>query len=394
MYPEDHTSRWHSGQGLWSSIPPEQWNSWAWQLKSQIRTREALVPYLTPTPDEEEGLAFANKKLAFAITPHLFNLIDREDPDCPIRRQVIPQGAERILSPEERIDPLGEEGLSPVPGIVHRYPDRVLFLVTSSCASYCRYCTRSRLVSNAQGYDFRPSFEAGLQYIRDNPAIRDVLISGGDPLLLPDRKLDELLGALRAIPHVEFIRIGSRIPIFMPQRITPELCAVFQRHRPLWISLHTNHPRECTLELKEACHRLTASGVIMGNQSVLLRGVNDDAATIRSLSHRLLQMGVTPHYLFQGDLITGSAHLRTPISTGLKIIRELRGHTSSYAIPQLAIDDPAGGGKIPLNPDYIRGMTDTEIILENFEGREVRYPIAPGAGAPGRLRECQRSGPC
>ncbi|HLS29020.1 MAG TPA: KamA family radical SAM protein, partial [Opitutales bacterium] len=291
------------------------------------------------------------------------------------RRQVIPRIEEMSVSPQELKDPCGEDGHMPVPGLVHRYPDRVLFLVTDRCAAYCRYCTRSRLVSNSQGYDFHPEFEQGLKYIEEHPEVRDVLLSGGDPLLLADRKLDYLLGRLRAIKHVEFIRIGSRIPIFLPQRITPELCKIFEKHEPIWISIHANHPRECTAEVKEACDRLARAGVPLGNQSVLLKGVNDDAEVMKSLVHRLLQMRVRPYYLYQCDLITGSAHLRVDPRKGLEIIEKLRGHTTGYAIPQFVIDAPGGGGKVPINPEYVQSIDDEEIVFRNYEGRIFRYPV-------------------
>jgi lysine 2,3-aminomutase len=384
MYPLDHPSRWHHGQGLWAHIPPAQWNDWRWQLQNRLLTLEQLEQHLDLSAEERAGCLHAKDKLAVAITPHFFNLIDREDPDCPIRRQVIPQGGELVISPDDRLDPVGEEGHMPVPGLVHRYPDRVLFLVTDRCAAYCRYCTRSRLVSNAQHYDFHPEFESGLSYIEQHPEVRDVLLSGGDPLLLSDNKLDYLLGRLRAIPHVEFIRIGSRIPVFLPQRITPALCDILKKHGPIWMSIHTNHPRECTRELKEACDRLSYAGVPLGNQSVLLRGVNDDAETMKSLVHRLLQMRVRPYYLYQCDLITGSAHLRADPRVGVEIIRALRGHTTGYAVPQFVIDAPGGGGKVPLNPNYVESVTDSEIVLRNFADESYRYPLPARepAGSP------------
>lgn len=303
--------------------------------------------------------------------------MDRNDPECPIRKQVIPRGAETWTSPEELLDPIGEEKTMPVKGLVHRYPDRVLFLVTNHCAAYCRYCTRSRLVSNAQDYDFHPNFEQALEYIENHPEVRDVLMSGGDPLLLPDKKIDYLLTRLRAIKHVEFIRLGSRIPVFMPQRITPGLCAVFKKHAPIWMSIHTNHPKECTLELNDACELLTCSRVILGNQSVLLKGVNDNSTILTSLSHRLLQMGVRPYYLYQCDLITGSAHFRTNVLQGIQLIQEMRGHTTGYGIPQYVIDGPGGGGKIPLNPNYIKEINENELVLKNFKEDEFKYPLNP-----------------
>lgn len=374
MFPNDRSEFWYQGQGLWAHVPGEKWSNWRWQLQHRLTTVDQLREYMTLTEAEEAGCAYANRKLALAITPYFFNLIDRDDADCPVRKQVIPRGEEMEVSPEERLDPVGEEESMVVPGLVHRYPDRVLFLVTDRCASYCRYCTRSRLVSNAQDYDFHPEFEAGLRYIENHPEVRDVLLSGGDPLLLNDRKLDYLLGRLRAIPHVEFIRIGSRIPVFLPQRITPELCEVFKKHGPLWMSIHVNHPNECTQELKEACERLAFAGVPLGNQSVLLRGVNDNAETMKSLVHRLLMMRVRPYYLYQCDLITGSAHLRTDVQKGVEIIRALRGHTTGYAVPQFVIDAPGGGGKIPINPDYLANSTDEGLILRNYEGHAYFYP--------------------
>ena len=377
MFPHDALKNWHAGQGLWQDVPAEDWANWKWQLKHRITSMEALEAHMELSPDERAGCLFANKKLALAITPYFFNLVSRTDPSDPIRRQVIPRGGEMETAPDELLDPVGEDDTSPVKGIVHRYPDRVLFLVTDRCAAYCRYCTRSRLVSNAQDYNFRPEFEAGLEYIRNHPEIRDVLLSGGDPLLMSDRKIDTLLGELRKIPHVEFIRIGSRIPVFLPQRITPELCDIFKKHGPIWMSIHVNHPRECTQTLKVACDRLSFAGVPLGNQSVLLRGVNDDAETMRSLIHRLLMMRVRPYYLYQCDLITGSAHLRADVQRGIEIIRSLRGHTTGYAVPQFVIDAPGGGGKIPINPEYVKRITDEAIVMRNFQGEEYTYPLVP-----------------
>ena len=379
MYPNDSLENWHQGQGLWADVPAEDWNSWKWQLKNRITKLEQLEQHMTLTADERAGCLFAKDKLALAITPYFFNLIDREDPNCPVRRQVIPRSGEMNVAPEEMLDPVGEENTKPVDGIVHRYPDRVLFLVTDRCAAYCRYCTRSRLVSNAQDYNFHPEFESGLEYIRNHPEIRDVLLSGGDPLLLSDRKLDHLLGELRKIPHVEFIRIGSRIPVFLPQRITPELCEIFKKHGPIWLSIHVNHPNECTHTLRDACESLTYAGVPIGNQSVLLKDVNDDADVMKSLIHRLLMMRVRPYYLYQCDLITGSAHLRADPRKGIEIIRNLRGHTTGYSIPQFVIDAPGGGGKIPINPEYIKEITDDAIVMHNFSGEEYSYPLKASA---------------
>lgn len=381
MYPNDSFDNWYDGRGLWTGVPAEDWNSWKWQLKKRLTKLEDLEAHMELTREEREGCLFAKRKMALAITPYFFNLIDRDDPNCPIRRQVIPRSGEKQTAPEELLDPVGEEDTKPVEGIVHRYPDRVLFLVTDRCAAYCRYCTRSRLVSNAQDYNFHPEFERGLDYIRNTPEIRDVLLSGGDPLLLSNRKLDYLLGELQKIPHVEFIRIGSRIPVFLPQRIDDDLCEIFKKRGPIWMSIHVNHPRECTRALKAACERLSFAGVPLGNQSVLLRGVNDDSKTMKSLIHRLLMMRVRPYYLYQCDLITGSAHLRTDPRVGIEIIKSLRGHTTGYSIPQFVIDAPGGGGKVPINPEYVKEVTDDRIIMRNFSGEEYSYPLVASAEA-------------
>jgi lysine 2,3-aminomutase len=379
MYPDDSLENWHKGQGHWRNVPADDWNSWKWQLKNRITKLEQLEQYMQLTAEERAGCLFAKDKLAMAITPYFFNLIDPEDPNCPVRRQVIPRSGEMQTSPEEMLDPVGEENTKPVDGIVHRYPDRVLFLVTDRCAAYCRYCTRSRLVSNAQDYNFHPEFESGLEYIRNHSEIRDVLLSGGDPLLLSDRKIDYLLSELNKIPHVEFVRIGSRIPVFLPQRVTPELCEIFKKHGPVWMSIHVNHPNECTHALRDACEQLTYAGVPIGNQSVLLRDVNDNPEVMQSLIHRLLMMRVRPYYLYQCDLITGSAHLRADPRKGIEIIRSLRGHTTGYSIPQFVIDAPGGGGKIPINPDYVKEITNDAIVMRNFNGDEYSYPLTNAA---------------
>jgi lysine 2,3-aminomutase len=318
----------------------------------------------------------ANKKLAMSIPPYFFSLIDAADEDCPIRRQVVPRGQETHVAPWEMSDPCGEDSHSPVPGLVHRYPDRVLFLVTDRCAAYCRYCTRSRMVSNASGYDFHPEFDRQIEYIRSHPEIRDVLLSGGDPLLLSDEKLEVLLRQLRAIPHVEFLRIGTRIPVFLPQRVTPGLCAMLRQYHPLFISIHSNHPRELTTEVREALGRLADAGVPLGNQSVLLRQVNDDVVTTRAHVQKLLMCRVRPYYIYQCDLITGSAHLRASVRKGLEIMDSLRGHTSGYAVPQYVIDAPGGGGKVPVNPQYVLSRNNDRVVIRNFEGRIFEYPEA------------------
>ncbi|MCS7089443.1 MAG: KamA family radical SAM protein [Verrucomicrobiota bacterium] len=367
-----------TGRGPWQEVPAEQWEDWRWQLKHRVTSLEQLERLLpTLTPEERAGTILANRKLALGITPYFFNLIDPADENCPIRRQVVPRIEETVTAPWERTDPCGEEAHSPVPGLVHRYPDRVLFLVTDRCAAYCRYCTRSRMVSNASGYDFHPQFEQQIEYIRKHPEVRDVLLSGGDPLLLSDEKLNELLGALRAIPHVEFLRIGTRIPIFLPQRITSSLCSVLRRYHPLFISIHTNHPRELTLESRGALERLADAGIPLGNQSVLLRHVNDDPEVMRVLVQKLLMCRVRPYYLYQCDLIAGSAHLRTSVRRGLEIMRQLRGYTTGYAVPTYVIDAPGGGGKVPISPDYVIQHTPERVLLRNYKGECYEYPEMP-----------------
>lgn len=367
-----------AGKGFWHDVSDQDWNDWHWQLKHRISSAEklqTLMPALTP--EEYAGAKLANSKLALAITPYFFNLIDQADELCPIRWQVIPRLEETVSSPWEMSDPCGEDSHSPVPGLVHRYPDRVLFLVTDRCAAYCRYCTRSRLVSNATGYDFHPEFDRQIDYVRSHPEIRDVLLSGGDPLLFSDDKLNHLLIRLRAIPHVEFLRIGTRIPVFLPQRITPQLCAMLRRHHPLFISIHSNHPRELTSEVRDALGRLAEAGIPLGNQSVLLRNVNDDPQVMKAHVQKLLMCRVKPYYIYQCDLIAGSAHLRASVRQGLEIMEQLRGHTSGYAVPQYVIDAPGGGGKVPVNPEYVLSRNKNRVVLRNYEGRIFEYPELP-----------------
>ncbi len=373
MHPKDDRNNWFDGKGHWSNIRDDDWNDWKWQLRNRISRQHEVEDIISLTPNEISGFHAAESKLSVGITPHFFNLIDPNNPNCPIRRQVLPTGAEARVSIVERKDPVGEELHMAVPGIVHRYPDRVLFLVTDRCAAYCRYCTRSRMVSNAQEYGFHPSLEEGLRYIRSNKSIRDVLLSGGDPLLLSNDKLSFLLKSLAEISHVEFVRIGSRIPVFLPQRVNDGLIQALRNHNNIWMSIHVNHPHECTKELYNACHKLSRAGIPLGNQSVLLKGVNDDTVTMKSLIHRLLMMKVRPYYLYQCDLIEGSSHFRTDPKVGIKIIEELRGHTTGYAIPQFVIDAPGGGGKIPLNPNYLDRVEGGKYYLRNFEGKSFVY---------------------
>ena len=363
-----------AGRGFWANVPDSDWEDWHWQLKNRITSVEQLQRLMpTLTPEETAGATLANHKLALAITPYFFNLIDPADENCPIRWQVIPRLQETLTAPWEMSDPCGEDSHSPVPGLVHRYPDRVLFLVTDRCAAYCRYCTRSRLVSNASGYDFHPQFDKQIEYIKHNTSIRDVLLSGGDPLLFSDDKLEQLLSKLRSIPHIEFLRIGTRIPIFLPQRITEKFCAMLKKYHPLFISIHSNHPRELTTEARDALGRLADAGVPLGNQSVLLRHVNDDPGVMKAHMQKLLMCRVKPYYLYQCDMIAGSAHLRSSVRTGLEIMEQLRGHTTGYGVPQYVIDAPGGGGKVPVNPDYILNQENGRVVIRNYEGKVFEY---------------------
>lgn len=377
MYPIDSLPNWAQGKGIWSDVPDAEWNDWRWQMRNRLQSKRDFEKFITLTDDELLGFTAAENKLSVAVTPYFFNLIDHKNINCPLRKQIIPSGKESLESPEEMLDPVGEESSMAVPGVVHRYPDRVLFLVTDRCAAYCRYCTRSRLVSNAQGYGFHPQIDQSIEYISKNEAIRDVLISGGDPLMLSDEKLFSILSRLSKIPHVEFVRFGSRIPVFLPQRITDSLVNALSSHPNVWISIHVNHPEECSIELRDACHKLASSGIPLGNQSVLLKGINDDISIMKQLIHRLLMMKVKPYYLYQCDLVKGSSHLRVDPSVGIDIIEKLRGHTTGYAIPQFVIDAPKGGGKIPINPNYLIDKNSEYFTLKNFEGKSFQYPRVP-----------------
>lgn len=360
-----------------------QWNDWKWQLRNRLRDLPTLEKAFTLSDDERATVRNLDGHLPVGITPYYASLIDPDDPMDPIRRTMIPVRDETFTGPGEDADPLAEDADMPVPGLVHRYPDRVLFLVTSFCATYCRYCTRSRLVGKTGEYHFNTKqFERALAYLEATPEVRDVLISGGDPLTMNDDKLDWLLGRLRAIEHIEFVRIGSKVPCVLPQRVTPEFCSMLRKHHPLWMSIHFMHPRECTPEATQATGRLADAGVPLGSQTVLTRDVNDNVETMKRLMHGLLKMRVRPYYIYQCDPIPGSSHFRTPVETGLKIIEGLRGHTTGYAVPQYVIDAPGGGGKIPLLPEYVVGRDGDEIILRNYEGKMFRYPdpIAVGVG--------------
>ncbi|MDH4321908.1 MAG: KamA family radical SAM protein, partial [Desulfobulbaceae bacterium] len=328
-------------------VSSKEWNSWQWQVAHRIRTVERLRAILPLSPAEEQALSQDGIMLPFAVTPYYMSLVSPDDPLHPIRRAVVPDINELRKGPGEEDDPLGEDSQSPVHGLIHRYPDRVLFLVHDFCSTYCRYCTRSRLVGHGGVNASQARLEKAIQYISATPTIRDVLLSGGDPLLLNDNKLEWLLARLRLIPHVEVIRIGTKVPAVLPQRITPKLVRMLRRYHPLWMSLHFMHPDECTPETNHACSMLADAGIPLGSQTVLLKGINDDVETMKNLVHGMMKMRVRPYYLYQCDPITGSSHFRTPVSKGLDIIKGLRGHTSGYGVPTYVIDAPGGGGKIP-----------------------------------------------
>ncbi len=352
----------------------QDWDDYAWQLRHSVTTAEQLEAALDLGEDEKAALRQTASKLALRITPYFLSLIDPHDPNDPLRLQVVPRTGETVAGEEELADPCGEDRDMVVPGLVHRYPDRVLLLCTDRCAGYCRYCTRSRVVSGAGTQRLRTDWDAAFRYIREHEEVRDVLLSGGDPFLLSDERLDAILTELQSIPHVEFLRVGTRTPVFLPQRITESLCAVLRRHAPLFLSVHVNHPRELAPEAEAALGRLADHGIPLGSQSVLLKGINDNVDTQRKLYHRLLQCRVKPYYLYQCDLIRGSRHFRTTIDAGLDIMRRLRGFTSGYAVPQYVVDAPGGGGKVPLNPEYIVGSTDDSVMLHNYAGETYFYP--------------------
>src|SRR5690242_13454216 len=358
-----------------------EWNDWRWQLRTRIRTLAELSRVFKLSKDEHDAVAGHTGSLPVGITPYYASLMGLDDPAEPLRRTHVMVGDEYVRLPGEEDDPLGEDHDTVVPGLVHRYPDRVLFLTTGTCSTYCRYCTRSRLVGNPGGeYNFNVrNWELAFKYLEEHTEVRDVLMSGGDPLTIGDDKLDYLLGRLRAIRHIEFLRIGTKIPAVLPQRITKALVAMLRKHHPLWMSLHFTHPRELTPEVGEATARLADAGIPLGSQTVLLKGINDDAALMKRLMQGLLMRRVKPYYLYQCDPIKGSGHFRTPVEKGLEIIRALRGHTTGYATPMFVIDAPGGGGKILMAPDSVVGREGDDLLLRNFEGKVYRYPDPEGA---------------
>jgi lysine 2,3-aminomutase len=358
---------------IYKDINPLDWEDWHWQLKHRIRSKDELSEIIKLTSEEEKGINKASGRLSMAITPYWVTLIDPEDPECPLRRQSVPTIAESVIGPHEMTDPCAEDRDSPARHLVHRYPDRVLLLATEHCAMYCRHGTRRRLVGEHSESDSSSKFDAAIEYIKSNRKIRDVLISGGDPLILEDEVLEELLKSLSGISHVEFLRLGTRVPVTLPQRITEKLVNILKKYSPLWISIHFNHPKEITKRCKIACDMLAEAGIPLGSQTVLLRGINDRPYIMKKLMHELLKIRVRPYYIYQCDPVRGTQHFRTPVAAGINIIEKLRGHTSGYAVPVYVIDGPGGGGKIPVGPNYILSQAKGKYVLRNYKGKIYTY---------------------
>lgn len=358
---------------FWKDIKEEQWEDWRWHIKNRITKLDELKSIIQLTQEEEDGIKFSRGRLAMAITPYWASLIDPEKPYCPIRRQCVPLINESHISPNDMIDPCGEDEDSPVPGLVHRYPDRVLLIVTEQCALYCRHCTRRRIVGDKDHSIGSENLQKAYDYIKSNKKIRDVLISGGDPLMFEDEVLDGILKNISAITHVEFLRIGTRIPVTLPQRITEDLIKVLKKYSPIWMSIHFNHAKEITKRVKRVCDMLADSGIPLGSQTVLLKGINDRPFVMKKLMHELLKIRVRPYYIYQCDPVRGTSHLRTTISNGINIMEKLRGHTSGYCVPTYVIDGPGGGGKIPVSPNYIVGYSGGTYTLRNYEGKQFIY---------------------
>ncbi len=353
----------------------DDWNDWKWQIRNSYTSLSQLSMVTELSGTEKQVLLSPGVHLPFRLTPYYASLLSDPEGGQAIRKAMIPGIEELKLTPGEQVDPLNEEATTPVPHLVHRYPDRVLFLATGFCSAYCRYCTRTHLVAKEKVH-FNSAWEPAIEYIRQHQEVRDVLISGGDPLTMSDHMLNSLLTRLRGIPHVELLRIGTKVPAVLPQRITNSLGWMLKQFHPLMISIHFTHPAELTPETSEACNRLANAGIPLGSQTVLLKGINDDVAVMRKLMQGLLRIRVRPYYLYQCDPIPGSAHFRTPVSKGLEIIRGLRGFTSGYAVPNYVIDAPGGGGKIPLLPDYFQGTENGNLILKNYEDNVFYYPDA------------------
>jgi lysine 2,3-aminomutase len=359
---------------LFPTATDAEWNDWRWQMRHAVRSGEQLAKVLSLTTDERAGVAETAAIFRLGISPYYLSLIDPAHPFCPVRMQAVPVKAEARVRKGELRDPLGEDPRRPVEAIVHKYPDRVLFLALDTCSVYCRHCTRRRITKGGEAELSRGELEKGLEYVRTHPQVRDVLLSGGDPFLLSDERLEQILAPLRAIPHVEMIRIGTRVPVCLPMRVTERLATLLRRHAPLFVVTHFNHPKEITPEARRACELLVDHGVPVENQAVLMRRLNSDARIIKELNHECLKMRVRPYYLHQMDVAEGLEHLRTPLSAGVQIIDQLRGWTTGLAVPHLAVDLPGGGGKVTLQPDYVLERRPTETILRNYRGQPYAYP--------------------
>jgi len=359
---------------LWKDVADEQWNDWMWQLTHTIQTVDDLKRVVNLTPEEEEGVRISTQTIPLNITPYYASLMDSDDPRDPVRMQSVPLSSEMVRTKYDMEDPLHEDADSPVPGLTHRYPDRVLFLVTNQCSMYCRYCTRRRFSGQIGMGVPKKQLDACIDYIRRTPEVRDVLLSGGDGLLINDRVLEYILSSLREIEHVEIVRIGTRAPVVFPQRITENLCKILNKYHPVWLNTHFNHPKEITPEAKKACEMLANAGVPLGNQAVILAGINDCPNTMKKLVQDLVKIRVRPYYIYQCDLSEGIGHFRAPVSKGIEIIEHLRGHTSGYAVPTFVVDAPHGGGKIPVSPNYIISQASDKVVLRNFEGVITSYP--------------------
>ena len=374
---------------LFPDVTDEQWNDWKWQVKNRIETLEELKKYVNLSAEEEEGVKQTLKTLRMAITPYYLSLINPDDPCDPIRRQCIPTGAETHQAAADLLDPLHEDEDSPTPGLTHRYPDRVLLLITDMCSMYCRHCTRRRFAGQTDNECGLDRIEKALEYIRNTPTVRDVLLSGGDALMVSDKRLEYIISELRKIPHVEIVRLGTRTPVVCPQRITPELCDMLKKYHPIWINTHFNHPNEVTPESSRACEMLANAGIPLGNQSVLLRGVNDCVHVMKKLVHEIVKIRVRPYYIYQCDLSMGLEHFRTPVSKGIEIIEGLRGHTSGYCVPTFVVDAPGGGGKTPVMPQYIISQAPGRVVLRNFEGVITTYTEPTDYHSECNCPECQ-----
>ncbi len=358
------------------NVTLSNWRDWRWQLKHSIQDIDTVETLLGITLDvkKRRALDLTLKKFPLSITPYYLSLINADDfENDPVFKQAFPCERELEIEKHDMADPLAEDKDSPVPGVTHRYPDRVLLQVSNVCSMYCRHCTRKRKVGDQDSIPGRQGILKGIEYIRNNPVIRDVLLSGGDPLMLSDDYLDWILTEVRRIPHVQVIRIGTRMPVVLPYRITPELVERLKKHHPLWINTHFNHPREITTSSKEALRKLADAGIPLGNQSVLLAGVNDCPRIMKSLVHKLVDNRVRPYYLYQCDLSEGLSHFRTPIGKGIEIMESLRGHTSGFAVPTYVIDAPGGGGKIPMNPNYLISLSTNTVVLRDYEGVITTY---------------------